>query len=530
MGSTGTGPLALSPTKESVMIRYGVWCGVVFLVVAPVRAQPEAPKLVKETWDAAYLEGAKAGYYHTRTEEIERDGRKVVRTTLSMNLRIKRYTEVVPLRLDISTDETPEGKVVGMALTQHLDKGKVLQTARVEGGQLLVKMAGTERKLPWNDEAIGLDKQARLFREKKVQPGDLFDYLNYELLLLAAVRVHVKVMDVQDVEVLEVRPEGDKPKAQRVTRSLLRVEAQSDKVKVGENTLPLPKLVSWLDKDWEIVRSQMEMTGLGHVTLYRTTRAVAEEEGAAPALMPDLGLNNLITLNKAIDRPYDSREIVYRVTVSDDDEPATVFARDDRQEVRNVKGNTFELRVTAKRDPVALDNPRKPKDEFLKSNYFLDSDDARVREAAAKAVGREVDPWVKAKRIEKWVYENMKTSNAVGFATASQICRDLQGDCRQHAMLTAALCRAAGVPSRTAVGLVYVQDRERGPVLGFHMWTEVWAHGQWLAIDATLGRCGIGAGHLKIADHSWQDTQTLAPLLPVVRALGKVKVEVVSVK
>jgi transglutaminase-like putative cysteine protease len=97
-------------------------------------------------------------------------------------------------------------------------------------------------------------------------------------------------------------------------------------------------------------------------------------------------------------------------------------------------------------------------------------------------------------------------------------------------MLTAALCRAAGVPARTAVGLVYLQDRERGPVLGFHMWTEVWVHGQWLAIDATLGRGSIGAGHLKIADHSWQDTQTLAPLLPVVRALGKVKVEVVSVK
>ncbi len=512
------------------MIRYGVWYGVLFLVVTPLPAQTEAPKLVKETWDAAYLAGAKAGYYHTRTEEFERNGHKIIRTTLAMNLRIKRYMEVVPLRLDLSTDETPEGKVVGMALTQHLDKGKMVQTARVEGGQLVIKVAGTERKLLWNDEAIGLDKQARLFREKKVKPGDRFDYVNYELPLLAAVKVHVKVLDAQDVDLLEMRQEGDKARAERVTRNLLRVEAQSDKVKVGENTIQLPKLVSWLDKDWEVVRSELEMPGLGHITLYRTTRTAAEEEGAAPALMPDFGLNNLIPLNKAIERPYDSREIVYRVTVSDDDDPATVFARDDRQQVRNVKGNTFELRVTAKRDPVVIDNPRKPGEEFLKSNYFLDSDNATLRETAAQAVGREVDPWLKAKRIEKWVHEKMTTSNAVGFTRASQICRDLQGDCRQHAMLTAALCRAAGVAARTAVGLVYVQDRERGPVLGFHMWTEVWAHGQWLAIDATLGRGGIGASHLKIADHSWQDTQTLAPLLPVVRALGKVKVEVVSVK
>jgi hypothetical protein len=511
------------------MVRYGLYCGVLLLAVAPVQAEP-APKLVKETWDAAYLEGAKAGYYHTRTEELERDGRKLIRTTLTMNLRIKRYKEVVALRLSLSSDETAEGKVVGMTMTHFLDKGQAVQTARVEGDQLVVKAGDTERKLPWDDETIGLDKQARLFREKKVKPGDRFDFLNYELPLLAAVKVHVKVMDPEDVDLLEAKKDGDRLKVERVTRSLLRVEAQSDKVRVGPNTVQLPKLVSWLDKEWEVVRSQLELPGLGRVTLYRTTREAAEEEGAAPALMPDLGLNNLITLNKAIDRPHDSLEVVYRVTVSDDDDPATVFARDFRQDVRNVKGNTFELRVTARRDPVLMEFPKKPTDEFLKSNYFLDSDDAGVREAATKAVGREVDPWLKAKRIEKWVHDNMKGSGSVGFATASQVCRDLRGDCRQHAVLAAAMCRAAGLPSRTAVGLVYVDDRERGPVLGFHMWTEVWAHGQWLAIDGTLGRGGVGAAHLKIADHSWQDTQTLAPLLPVVRVLGKVKVEVVSVK
>jgi hypothetical protein len=58
----------------------------------------------------------------------------------------------------------------------------------------------------------------------------------------------------------------------------------------------------------------------------------------------------------------------------------------------------------------------------------------------------------------------------------------------------------------------------------------VYVRGQWLALDATMGRGNIGAVHLKIADHSWAGTQTLAPLLPVTRVLGKVKVEVVSVK
>src|SRR4029077_11471295 len=114
------------------------------------------------------------------------------------------------------------------------------------------------------------------------------------------------------------------------------------------------------------------------------------------------------------------------------------------------------------------------------------------------------------------------------FATADHVARTLEGDCTEHAVLTAAMCRAAGVPSRTALGLIYV-DSNRGPALGFHMWTEVWVDGQWLPIDATLGRGFVGATHLKISDHSWHDTTTLTPLLPVVRVVGKVAIEVVRV-
>jgi len=61
------------------------------------------------------------------------------------------------------------------------------------------------------------------------------------------------------------------------------------------------------------------------------------------------------------------------------------------------------------------------------------------------------------------------------------------------------------------------------------MWSEVWIQGQWIALDATLGEGSVGAGHIKIADHSWHDVQTLTPLLPVMRVVGKVSIEVLSV-
>jgi len=118
-------------------------------------------------------------------------------------------------------------------------------------------------------------------------------------------------------------------------------------------------------------------------------------------------------------------------------------------------------------------------------------------------------------------------------ATADHVARTLEGDCTECAMLAAAMCRAVGVPSRTAIGLIYAEPKEVGrrPTLAFHMWTEVWVDSQWLAIDATLGRGSVAADHLKITDHSWHGVQSVVPLLPVTRVMvGKAKVEVLSVK
>jgi hypothetical protein len=77
------------------------------------------------------------------------------------------------------------------------------------------------------------------------------------------------------------------------------------------------------------------------------------------------------------------------------------------------------------------------------------------------------------------------------------------------------------------VGLLYV-EKGRRPMMGFHMWTEVWIDGQWLGIDGTLGLGGVSAAHVKIADHSWHDTPSLTPLLPARRILGKIAITVQS--
>lgn len=502
-----------------------------FMAVAGTQAADKAVpkgKIVFEAWDAAYVEGAKLGHYHTVVREFERDGKKVLATTITLQMTLRRYNSVVNQKTTVGFEETPEGKVLAMSLDHGLDKGRYVQTGKVEDGKLKVRTNNkAATTVPWVDDVLGPYFSEGMLKQKKAKTGDTQDFKHFELALLQAVGQHIKVLGEEEVDTLV--PDKLGKKVERGRQKLLRVEMIPGKVDINGTPTPLPKVIKWLNKNYDIVRWQTEMPGLGDAIMYRTTKAIAMEEGAAPALLPDLGLNTLIPLNRKVKSPKDARTVVYRITLQDDEDPTTAFAKDARQSVAKAEGASFELTVKAIRAPTPKVNPLKGDLAFLKASYFLDAKDERIQEVTKLAVGTETDPWKKARLIEKWVHDNMKGSSNISFATASQVARDLRGDCRQHAMLGAAMCRATGIPARTAIGLVYFDDTERGPVLGFHMWTEVWIEGQWLGLDATLGQGGVGATHLKISSPSWNDVQTLAPLLPISRVLKKMKVEIVRV-
>ncbi len=498
------------------MRRLSAACLALLLLTASARAggQPKG-KVVLDLWDVAYLQGGKSGFVRTTVTLHEVEGRKIFRTTAEMNLTVKRFKDTVMLRALTGSDETSEGKVTGVFMRQGLGAGKELAVdGRVVGKQMELTLDGKHqlKPAPWDPEVIGMYRQQRLFQERRVKPGDRFSYKSFELTVNLVVTTHVHVKDYEEVSF----PGGKK-------RKLLRVEARPEKI---EN-VQLPTMIAWLGTDLTPVRTQVEVPGLGKLMLYRSTRDFAQSPGSL-ATLTDIGDSQLVKLNRRLPAGYSTREAVYRVTLKGEEEPGAVFPQDERQQVKVVKGETVELQVRAARGPGA-GKSAKVGDEFTQSSYFINCDDAKVKELARRAVGTERDPWKKALRIEKWVHEHMRVTNDQALATADHVARTLEGDCTEFAMLTAAMCRAEGIPSRTAIGLIYADVKSR-PVMAFHMWTEVWVGGKWVSVDATLGRGYVGATHLKITDHSWHGRRDLAPLLPVIRVLGKGKmaIEVVS--
>jgi len=485
---------------------------VAFVVLAGhVRA---GEKLVMDLWDAAYMEGGKAGYIHTMVAEHERGERKLFQATVQLNLTVKRFQQTIQLQMDTGTIEAEDGKVIGTFMRQYLGRGKMLEvTGAVVGNELRLTQDRTValKPAPWDEKVAGLYKQQRMFAEKKVKPGDEFVYRSFEPSINVVISTTVKVKDFEDVEIFS----GFE------NRKLLRVESWPEKIQ----NVQLPPLVSWLDDKYETIRSQVEIPGLGKILLYRAPKEVATAPGAV-ATLTDIGIKQYVKLKQRITRPYDATHAVYRIKVKGDDDPASTFSKDSRQAVLKTEGDTIELDVsgTPLVEPGA--DGVKPGGEYLASSYFINSDDAQVRKIARLAVGSERDPWRKTMQIVQWVNRNMKSRSHEAMATADHVARTLQGDCSEYAMLTAAMCRAENVPARTAIGLIYADSPEVGPVFSFHMWAEVFVSGKWYPVDATLGRGFVGATHLKITDQSWHEVRSLTPLFPVVRVLGRLEIEV----
>ncbi|MBI3407552.1 MAG: transglutaminase family protein [Planctomycetes bacterium] len=486
------------------------------LCLARADAQDKQVKPLLDLWDAAYLQGSNAGYVHTSVQEIGKNGQKLLRSTLEFRLNVKRAGEVIQLGMDIGTVETLESKVTGIFMKQYLGKKQSLEiSGAVVGNTLKLTRDGKEplKPAPWQDGVVGLYGQQKMFKEKGLKPGDRFEFVSFEPSINLVVTQKVEAKDYEEVELF-----GGKMK-----QKLLRVETRTNKVQ----NVQLPPLFTWVNDDLTPVRMEMEIPGLGKVTLYRTSKQVATSKGAE-ANLTDIGLSQFVRLKKSIPQPYETAAAVYRISIKDDEDPASAFSRDGRQEVKSVKGNSFELHVKAGNNSAekAVDAVGP---EFSQSSYFINSKDRRVIDHAREAVGAETDPWKKALRIEKWVHSHMKSVNYEALATADHVARTLEGDCTEYAMLAAAMCRAEDVPSRTAVGLIYANVKG-SPVFAFHMWTEVFVDRVWRPIDATLGKGRVGATHLKISDQSWHEERTMTPLLPVIRVLGRVSIDVLRVE
>jgi len=81
----------------------------------------------------------------------------------------------------------------------------------------------------------------------------------------------------------------------------------------------------------------------------------------------------------------------------------------------------------------------------------------------------------------------------------------MKGDCNEHSALYCALARAAGIPARTATGIVYLDGR-----FYYHAWNEVLLDGSWFPVDSTFGEFPAGALRIRFSSGELMDQFKIA--------------------
>lgn len=134
--------------------------------------------------------------------------------------------------------------------------------------------------------------------------------------------------------------------------------------------------------------------------------------------------------------------------------------------------------------------------EYLEPTEFIQSADRVLVEKARDITAGAADSWEAATRISEWVAENIGYA-IPGGGTARKTYDIRAGECGAHSFLTAAFCRAVGIPARVVWGCMYTP--QLGGSFGQHGWNEIYmGDAGWIAIDATLGENDfVDSGHIR---------------------------------
>ena len=491
--------------------------GLVALAAGLLALAPPAGARAEEAWDAIYTNGRnKIGYVHTVVKPMtqKHDGKDLLNVQVNHVMSFKRGKDVVSMQLRLGTIETTDGQVLKLDYRTLAGPTELKNFGDVVDGKLKMTFeAGNRREqqvIDWPADVRGPYAVEQSLARKPMEPGEERKIKSFLPVINEVCTLSLTARAREDVTL----PAGK-------TVSLLKVETKVS----GPDGKPRDDydMDYWFDTGGQALKSYAPM--LGGTEIFRTTREAARAPGDGKF---DIIQATLLKV-RAIPRPESTREVVYRITSSSKNEdPSTAFPADRHQAVRRESTHAAIVTVHRAGPDAGAPGPAGVDGQFLRANPLVNSEDPRVTELLARAVTRAGTPWEKATAIMHWVHENVKDKNfRTAFATASEVAVELSGDCTEHSVLTAAMCRAAGIPCRVVTGLIYVEHLGG---FGGHMWNEVYVNRRWVAIDSAFDQADVDAVHLKLSDSSLDGVTPFDALLPILQVAGKIKIEPLEVR
>jgi len=425
-----------------------------------------------ENWLGLYLDGKKIGYASSVDIPDKINGKTCVRTdtrtyisanlmgsTMTMDMSSSSYVvSGKPLRMVF--------KLVSSGRTMQLDAS--FSTSQID---VLVKNGGSTSKKTIPVPKDGLVVDDPIFNLDTVRKGSQSVVYVLDPLTASLVKNTVTNKGTESVTVA-----GKKQKATRI-----------DITEIRANTKV------YLDAKNQIIVAFGPM-GIEMRPMSKSKAMAKSSDSNAP----DLADVSAIRPDKLIANPAQISELTLRITGKD----LSNVPSGDHQTVKK-DGDAWIVTIhpAETKQGVPIAKAAAEKTEWTRPSLNMPSDSALFKEKAKEIVGDSKTVDEAAGKIHRFVHELMVTNAGIGvIRDATEILKTKEGVCRDHAILTCTLFRAAGIPARLASGLVY-QDG----FFYYHAWIEAWNDGKWIGVDSTRPLRGVTAAHVKLAEGNVDD-------------------------
>lgn len=469
-----------------------------------------------ERWFIIELAGSRAGHMSERVETLP-DG--TIRVASEMVLSIARGPATVSVSVLAESLETAEGEPVSMRTEQRLGAAAMVTEASFEGRRATVAESqfgqrGPERTIELDPRALTPEAARRFLR--------------------AEIRRGARTIEFESIDPMSVGVTGQRySRGEATTVRVAGRAAPATRWSVANTAVPGMESVYFLDAEGEVVRGEL---AIGGITL---TIARAERDLALARVEPaELLVSTLVTPDRPIDDPRATRRASYLLRLSSGAMPE--LPSWGTQRVERIDDRTARVVIDLDRsEPARLAPERRA--AALAPSAMIDSRNGDVigLTTNVQMMSREDrnNPRILSERMRRHVHGFIdRKSLDVGFATASEVARTREGDCTEHAVLLAAMLRAAGIPSRVVSGLLYVDEfvGQRG-VFGFHMWTQALLPNEageevWVDLDATLERVPRDATHIGVSVSNLEGADRVNTMAAVAPLLGALTIEVERVE
>lgn len=456
------------------------------LLLAPALADEQT-----EDWQLITINGARAGHARSVRTVRQEDGRTVVESLTESKMSMARLGQTMEIETRASVVETVDGKVLRFSTRSGMSALPSETHGTVVDGTLRLRLVsgGSERtsEQPWRPEALMVEGGRLLMLQKGFAAGTKYSFTVWQPELNRFDEARVEVVGPEAIEVGGARVEA---------------------TKVLSSAKAMPGIVtsSWVDAKGDTLLTEVAVMGM-KIRTEKATREVALGQAPAPgeapregspakppAAAPEVFLGSMPRSSVILPRPRRVTELVLRLSREegfhdwDVPEGMELLGRDAR---------SLRLRVTARPPaaPARLPAPaREDLAPFLRPSVSVQSDDPELVKKAREVVGGETDMLAAGKKLAGWVHAHIANKGyGIGAASAREVFKNKEGDCSEHAVLLAAMLRAAGIPSRVCSGYLYVYG-----AWGGHAWVSAWV-GEWIDLDATIGSQVGDAARIKFS-------------------------------